>query len=86
MTKQVSLDIFGITFYVTVEYEDNSVCGVLEVRIDPYGEPIKCDTEDFYKSLDGELQDSLEYELQAEKDAYYDMMYEQRREEGYGIN
>ena len=53
MTKQVSLDVFGITFYVTVEYEDNSVCGVSEVRLDPYGEPIKCNTEDFFKSLDG---------------------------------
>lgn len=75
MTKQVSLDVFGITFYVTVEYEDNSVCGVSEVRLDPYGEPIKCNTEDFFKSLDGELQYAFEEELQAEKDAYYDMVY-----------
>lgn len=85
MTKQVSLDVFGITFYVTVECEDNSVCGVSEVRLYPYGDPIKCDTEDFFKSLDGELQEAFEYELQAEKDAYYDMIYKQRREENAGI-
>ena len=85
MTKQVQLDALGITFYVTVEYEDNSVSDVLEVRIDPYGDPIKCDTECFFKSLEGELQEAFEYELQAEKDAYYDMVYEQRREENAGF-
>lgn len=81
MEKQVSLDLHGITFYITVEYEDHAVCGVVDVRTAPNEKPLKCDTEVFYNDLEGELQRALEDELQAEKDAYYDMVFEQKREE-----
>lgn len=81
MEKQVSLDLHGITFYITVEYEDNSVCGVVDVRTDPTGKPLKCDITRFYDELVGELQEALEEELRNDFIAHCEMMMDAKKEE-----
>lgn len=80
MTKLVYLKLFSIDFEVMVEYEDNAVCGVISVSVD--GHPVKCNTEEFYKALDGELQEALEEAINSDKIAYAEMQMDALREEG----
>ena len=85
MVKQVNLELFGLHFYVDVEYEDNAVCGVERVYAEiPEGHlvELKCVTEDFYKSFDGDLQHALEDELESDRIAYAEMQMDAAREEG----
>lgn len=85
MTKEVYMDIYGLEFVVTVEYEDNAVCGVECVyALMKNGTPValKCSTNDFYKAFDGFLQEALEKALEDEKIAEYEMRMDAKREEG----
>lgn len=85
MVKQVYLELFGLHLYVEVEYEDNVVCGVQKVYAEmPQGHlvELKCSTSDFYQSLEGELQEALERELETDKIANAEMSMDAAREEG----
>lgn len=85
MQQEVYLDMFGLEFIVTVEYEDLSVCGVtqvLAVQKDGKSVELKCDLERFYNCFEGELQDALEDAFASEYEAHCDSVYEQYREEG----
>ena len=89
MTKLVYLNLFGIEFTVEVEYEEEDnkvyVCGVTEVYVgnDSTGaQKIKCNTEEFYKSLDGELQEALEEAISNDKIVAAEARYDAMKEEG----
>lgn len=81
MTKDVYLNLHGLDLVVTVEYEDNAVCGVVSVRSEGSQMALKCDITRFYDELVGELQEALENAIQADYGAYCDALYEQAREE-----
>lgn len=80
MTKLVYINMFGIEFEVSVYYEDNAVCGVESVCVN--GTPIECNTEQFEKELDVELQEALEEELRNDKIAAAEERYDAMKEEG----
>lgn len=87
MVREISLDQLGMTYYIEVEYEEEygkvGACGVYSVSVeglDGQIRPLKCDVEQFYDALEGEIQQALEDDIQADKDAYYDMVYEEQRE------
>ena len=82
MNKDLYINIHGIDFVVTVEYEDNAVIDVMSVRLEGSQNPLECDTNKFYNELVDVLQEGLESELLNDKLAYEDMMYESAREEG----
>lgn len=86
MEKDLYLNIHGIDFAVTVDYEreDNccAVSDVLSVRIESQTTPLKCDTNKFYNELVDVLQEGLESELLNDKLVAEDMMYESARDEG----
>ena len=86
MKKDLYINIHGIDFVVTVDYEkeDNycAVSDVLEVRLEGQTTPIKCDTNKFYNELVDVLQEGLESELLNDRLAAEDMMYESARDEG----
>ena len=48
MTKDVYLNLHGLDLVVTVEYEDNAVCGVESVRPEGSQMSLKCDIARFY--------------------------------------
>ena len=89
MIKTVPLEIHGLRLFVEVEYDGEgkevNACGVLSVAAVPEKGAVialKCDTARFFKDLEGEVQEALENEIQADYEAYCDAMYEQAREEG----
>ena len=81
MTKDVYLNLAGLDLIVEVEYEDDSVCGVMKVK-DCAGRPLNCDITRFYKDLAIELQESLENAIADERTAYYENLMDSRKEEG----
>ena len=84
MKKDLYLNIHGIDFVVTVDYEkeDNCCADVLEVRLEGQTTPLKCDTNKFYNELVDVLQEGLESELLNDRLVAEDMMYESARDEG----
>lgn len=83
MTKQVRIDLCGLVIWADVEYEDGAVCGVQRVYAEmPNGHlvALKCSISDFYKSLDGELQEALEEELKTDYIAHCEMQMDARKE------
>lgn len=82
MTKDVNINIHGIDLVVTVEYEDNAVCGVKRVRAEGSQMALKCDITRFYDELVGELQEAIENAIADDKIAYYENLMDARKEEG----
>ena len=86
MKKDLYINIHGIDFVVTVDYEQDYNCcavsDVLEVRLEGQTTPLKCDTNKFYNELVDVLQEGLESELLNDRLAAEDMMYESARDEG----
>ena len=86
MKKDLYINIHGIDFVVTVDYEQDYNCcavsDVLEVRLEGQTTPLKCDTNKFYNELVDVLQEGLESELLNDKLVAEDMMYESARDEG----
>lgn len=86
MEKDLYLNIHGIDFVVTVDYEQEYNCcavsDVLEVRLEGQTSPLKCDTKKFYNELVDVLQEGLESELLNDRLVAEDMMYESARDEG----
>ena len=82
MTKDVYLNLHGLDLVVTVEYEDNAVCGVVSVSGYGTGMALKCDITRFYEELVGELQEALENAIADDKIAYYEDLMDEKREEG----
>lgn len=80
MTKDIELKVHGIDFIVTVEYEDNAVCGVDNVRLKGSEKPLKCDITLFYAELDGFLQEALENAIADEKIAYYENLMDSKKD------
>ncbi len=67
MTRDLYINLCGLSLVVTVEYEDYALCGVLGVRADGSKEPIKCDLKAFMEELEPELQAELDASLLNEK-------------------
>ena len=82
MTKDVYLNLHGLNLIVTVEYEDNAVCGVVSVRPECSQMALKCDITRFYDELVVELQEALENAIADDKIAYYENLMDARKEEG----
>lgn len=82
MTKDIYLNLHGLDLVVTVEYEDNAVCGVVSVRPECSETALKCDITRFYDELVGELQEALENTIADDKIAYYENLMDEKREEG----
>lgn len=89
MLKTCEMALNGIRFVIDVEYEGEgnkvSAYGVESVSaqtLDGSFKALECDTERFYKDLEGEVQKALENAIQADYEAYCDAVYEQAREEG----
>ena len=86
MKKDLYLNIHGIDFVVTVDYEQDYNCcagsDVLSVSIEGQTTPLKCDTNKFYNELVDVLQEGLESELLNDRLEAEDMMYESARDEG----
>ena len=86
MKKDLYINIHGIDFVVTVDYEKEYNCcavsDVLEVRLEGQTTPLKCDANKFYNELVDVLQEGLESELLNDRLAAEDMMYESARDEG----
>ena len=87
MIKTLPLEIHGLRLFVEVEYEGEgkevNACGVLSVAAAPEkgaAIALKCDTERFFNDLDGELQEALENEIQADYEAYCDAICMSKRE------
>lgn len=80
MTKMVYLKLAGMDLEVEVYYEDNAVCEVESVCVK--GTPIEVNKKEFFKALEGELQDALEDAIRDERIAYEEMKYDEMKEEG----
>ena len=85
MKKNLYINIHGIDFVVTVDYEQEDNCcavsDVLSVRIEGQTIPLRCDTKKFYNELVDVLQEGLESELLNDRLVAEDMMYDAARDE-----
>lgn len=89
MTKRINFTSFGIEFFVEVSYEQDcnklSIEEVTDVWVegqDGENHLIKCVTDDFFKSFEGEIYKALEDEIESDKIAYAEMQMDAAREEG----
>lgn len=86
MKKDLYLNIHGIDFVVTVDYEQDYNCcavtDVLSVRIEGQINELKCDKSKFYNELVDVLHEGLESELLNDRLVAEDMMYDAARDEG----